>query len=106
MRLAADYYRLLKDEFPKQVIRDGKTGGDLYAELTRDPSMLAHLSRKDVFWPKGKVEVRELGAGQLNPPWQGFLFYPEEPNTPFLQRNRVVVDPANRQVRLVNTLNN
>jgi outer membrane protein assembly factor BamB/tetratricopeptide (TPR) repeat protein len=106
MRLAVEYYRQLKDEFPKQVIREGKTGADLYAELTSSPPMLPYLKTKEIRWPKGEVAARELGAGQLGPPWQGFLFYPEEQSTPFLQRNRLVVDPANRQVRLVDTLNN
>jgi outer membrane protein assembly factor BamB len=106
MRLAVDYYRQLKDEFPKQAIRDGKTGSELYADLTSSPPMLPYLSRKEIVWPKGEVAVRELPAGQLPPPWQGFLFYPEEQNSPFLQRNRLVVDPGSRQIRLVDLLNN
>ena len=46
LKQAAAYYRQLSEEFGKVVVRDGKTGLDLYNELTNDKRVRAGPSRR------------------------------------------------------------
>jgi hypothetical protein len=86
MEDASHYYRILGRDFAKVVIRDGKTGAQLLAELATDKR----------FWPYLDEMVPALAGGDLNVtmlPGRGVplvsSFLPYEPKTdllPFYQR--------------------
>ncbi|MCI0684343.1 MAG: PQQ-like beta-propeller repeat protein [Gemmataceae bacterium] len=103
MKQAAAYYRELAALFPKDVLRDGKTGARLLDELAADKRFLPFLAEPGTLWGSEKLGVKEMQVGHSAPALQGFCFYPEGELTPFMKRHRLILDPsnaANPQLRL------
>jgi outer membrane protein assembly factor BamB len=108
MREAAAFYRKLGREFARVVIRDGKTGADLFSDLATDKRFLPYLDSADVLRITGKMKAREVNPNELrgnNNNWfnlqNSFTFTPEGDVTPFFQRHRLVFSMNNRQLMLV-----
>lgn len=95
MKQAAAYYRELAALFPKDVLRDGKTGAKLLDELATDKRFLPYLAESGTLWGEEKIAARELSAGHSAPALQGFSFQPEGDLTPFMKRHRLILDPTN-----------
>ncbi len=60
---AAYFYRLLGRDYPKVVVRDGKTGADLFNELATDKRLLAYLDDPAPLGAAGKIKVVEERGG-------------------------------------------
>lgn len=95
MQLAIAYYKELADEFPKVVLRDNKTGADLYADLFNDKRFLAYVAETESPWGKAEFKGREVPPGNSAPGLQGFIFQPHGDMTPFMRQHRLVLDPVN-----------
>ncbi len=99
---AGFYYRVLHRQFAKVVIRDGKTGDDLYQEAATDKRLLPYLEESKQSWNGGShqflVDVRAHG----NFPYVHVTaLEPEGDVLPFFQRHRLVVNQSFRQAKLI-----
>jgi outer membrane protein assembly factor BamB len=56
---ALAYFRRLDTEFGKTVIRDGKTGAELFSELTQDRRFLALFQPADPAWKGKRLRFQE-----------------------------------------------
>jgi outer membrane protein assembly factor BamB len=86
---AAYYYRILGTDFANVVIRDGKTGIDLFRELATDKRFLPYLEGVDASVTGGNLQVKEIPGSSYN----GTQLWPYEPKgelLPFLQHQRLV----------------
>jgi hypothetical protein len=84
---AAYYYRILGQDYSRTVIRDGKTGADLFNEQATDKRFLPYLDEPPLPWSSGKVLHREVfGTFQANS--TTFSLDPEGENLPFFQHYR------------------
>jgi len=97
MKLAAAYYRQLGARFAGVVLRDGKTGADLFNELATDKRFLPYLEKAGPLWANAKIEARELPAGHFGPAQQPtrFVFQPQGELTPLLRHHRLELDSGN-----------
>jgi outer membrane protein assembly factor BamB len=106
MKDAAAYYRKLGREFANVVIRDGRTGADLFSDLATDKRFLPYLDAADILRITGKMKAKE------NPPdvqrnnnmWRlqnTFVFEPEGEASPFFLKHRLVFSMQNRQLMLL-----
>ncbi|MBL8795070.1 MAG: PQQ-binding-like beta-propeller repeat protein, partial [Planctomycetia bacterium] len=98
---AAHYYRALGRDFTKVVIKDGKTGADLYSELTTDKRFLPFLEDARQSW-NGKFKVSEI-HGQF-PMQPSFTLEPIGDLLPFFQKHRLALDMNLQQLRVVNQI--
>jgi outer membrane protein assembly factor BamB len=76
-KMAAAYYRQLAEQFGTVIIRDGKTGKDLFNEKTADKRFLAELNPSGASWGPAEFKYRELDGSAIQVPVQGFTFQPE-----------------------------
>ncbi|HLJ93661.1 MAG TPA: PQQ-binding-like beta-propeller repeat protein [Gemmataceae bacterium] len=86
---AAYYYRILGTDFANVVIRDGKTGVDLFRELATDKRFLPYLEGVDSPLTSGNLEVMQIRGSNF----PGSELYPYEPKgemLPFLHHQRLV----------------
>jgi outer membrane protein assembly factor BamB len=107
MKLAASYYRQLGERFGAVPVRDGKTGADLFNELTTDKRFLPYLGEAGPLWPNARIEARELPRGHfgpaVTPALPAFVFQNKGDLTPFVRNLRVELEyrSYNPQLRLV-----
>jgi outer membrane protein assembly factor BamB len=90
MEDAAYYYRILGTDFANVLIRDGKTGAELFRELAADKRFLPYLEEADSPLAGPDLQVRDdvSGGGYLaNPPWP---YEPKGELLPSLQQQRLV----------------
>ena len=85
---AAFYYELLNREYGKIVIRDGKTGADIYNELATNKFLLPLLDRAGRLGVSGKMTATEE-RGSFTPPFQTYYFELAGEALPFFQQNQV-----------------
>jgi outer membrane protein assembly factor BamB len=98
---AAHYYRVLGREFPRVVVRDGKTGADLLNDLATDKRFLPYVQEPDP--ASGRVRKVHLQTenGMFQPGQVLFGFEAEGNVLPFFRRYRVGLDPNLHNFRLV-----
>jgi outer membrane protein assembly factor BamB len=96
LRLAASYYREINKDFGNVVLRDGKTGADLFNALAQDPRLRPFLEEPGVLWANTKFKERTTDAGKVKG-IEGFIFQPEGDLTPVMQQYRLVLNPVDRQ---------
>lgn len=98
MSHAATYYKELGRDFAKTVIRDGKTGGDLYNEIVVDKRFLPFLEAPRPAW-KGNFKASEQnGNFQMQP---AFTLEPTGEVLPFFERNRLTLETNGGQLRII-----
>jgi len=109
MRLAAAYYRELKDHYGDKIVRGKKTGADLFNELATDKRFLPFLEESSGGFNAPKLAAREIGAGAFVVGMPGFAMTPDGDQTPFAKQNRLILDPSdtfNPRIRLRDQLTN
>ncbi len=112
MRLAAEYYRELGEQFAKVKVRSDRTGSDLFNDLATDKRFLAFLEEPRSPWGNVKLAAREVPGRPMNVTggMLGFLFHAEGDHTPFARHHRLMIDPsgnpANPSLRLVDAQTN
>lgn len=104
---AAFYFKQLAKRYPNVPVRGGKTGAELYLELTTDKRFLPFLSQRDVqrrgLLAQPYTEITRLPPAAATASavqgrvWATFVGHV----TPLFQRHRLGVEPAVRQARLV-----
>jgi outer membrane protein assembly factor BamB len=100
---ALAYYRLLARDYPRTVVRDGKTGAGLLADLEADRRFLPYLRPARPAWAAGRMRVYEVPP-TLRPP-QPLVAYEfhsasSEELAPSLRRRRLVVNLASSRLSL------
>jgi outer membrane protein assembly factor BamB len=104
---AAYYYRLLAQRFPKVQVRDGKTGEQIYLDLSTDKRFLPYLSNLDgarrglmgqVYQRIVMAEPKQTGNREVFRMLAALE--PAGPSTPFFEKHRVAIDLQRRQVRI------
>jgi outer membrane protein assembly factor BamB len=85
---AAYYYRILNRDYPEVVIRDGKTGADLYRELATDKRFLPYLDESVSPFSGGTVKATEIPEGSMMI-HQLWPFEEAGEEIPFFQHNRL-----------------
>jgi outer membrane protein assembly factor BamB/tetratricopeptide (TPR) repeat protein len=107
MKLAAVYLRQLGQDFGKAVLRDGKTGADLYGELTADKRFLPDLEQGRTLWASAKIEARELSTDPTKNRIQpGFALRPTGDLTPMTRQHRLVLEIGQPRLHLVDMMTN
>jgi outer membrane protein assembly factor BamB len=89
---AMGLYGELNRAYPKVVVRDGKTGADLFNELVTDKRFLPYIEPLRQTWMHGKLKAQEVNAFQGNQQQQSFTIAPEGESIPFYNRYKVVMD--------------
>jgi hypothetical protein len=87
---AVHYYRVLERDYGKTVIRDGKTGADLFKEVITDKRFLPFLEEPKDVW-KGKLQGA-MENGQWPQKQQFYVFEPAGEVLPFFQKHQVALD--------------
>jgi outer membrane protein assembly factor BamB len=90
LRDAAYYYRLLAVRYPRVIVRDGKTGEDLYMELATDKRFFAFLDDARRTW-FARQEPRVSQQPGNYPQQQIFWLEPDGEMPPIFQRYRLGV---------------
>jgi tetratricopeptide (TPR) repeat protein len=90
---AAYYFRILGQDYSQTVIRDGKTGADLFNEQATDKRFLPYLDEPSTPWMGGKVGQGKEMLGNFSATIGTFSFDPEGSTLPFFQRYRLVLSP-------------
>jgi outer membrane protein assembly factor BamB len=83
---AADNYCKLRDSFSNVVVRDGKTGADLFSEIAADKRFLPYLEAREPPPPDGVLRASEIPEG-MRIPQQYRLFEPRGELPPFFQHH-------------------
>ncbi len=100
---AAFYYRMLGHDYAKVVIKDGKSGADLFNEVLADKRFLPFLEDVRPSW-NGKFTVSEVyGNFQMQPT---FTLEGLGQLSPFFQTHRLALDLNTQQLRVVDQLTN
>ncbi len=99
---AGYYYRVLQRQYAKIVVRDGKTGEDLYQEAATDKRLLPYLEESKQTWNSGshrfQVDVKAFG----NFPYTQVIALDAEGEVlPFFERHRLVIHQSFRQAKLI-----
>jgi outer membrane protein assembly factor BamB len=104
---AAYYYRLLGGpEFAAVVVRDGKTGADLYVEgLETDKRLLNYLDGEARLLAPGKIRVTEE-RGAFPPAGQAYGFEQEGERLPFFRHSRLALRLDYHQLKLTDRADN
>lgn len=89
---AMGLYDELNRLYPKVVIRDSKTGADLFNELITDKRFLPYIEPHRQTWMHSKLKAQEVVAYQGNQQLQNFTISPDGESIPFFNRHRVVMD--------------
>lgn len=97
MEAAARFYRQLAQEFPDQVVRQGKTGRDIFDELAADKRLLPFLQDSTSLWSQAPIAAKRLnGVGlQANIVQQQIQFnvlHPSDEPSPLLRRHRMILE--------------
>ncbi|MBY0521794.1 MAG: PQQ-binding-like beta-propeller repeat protein [Gemmataceae bacterium] len=96
---AIHYYKELgRSDLAKVIVRDGKSGGDIWGELATDKRFLPYLDGVRHSWT-GKFKASD-SAGQ-NQPQQKFTLEPSGDLLPFFLRHRFVLETQTQQLAIV-----
>jgi outer membrane protein assembly factor BamB/tetratricopeptide (TPR) repeat protein len=87
---AAYYYELLNREYGKVMIRDGKTGADIYNDLATNKFLLPLLDRAGRLGVSGRMKADEE-RGNYQPAYQTYFFELAGEALPFFQQNQVAL---------------
>jgi outer membrane protein assembly factor BamB/tetratricopeptide (TPR) repeat protein len=98
---AAYYFRILGRDYSATVIRDGKTGADLFNEQATDKRFLPYLDELSGPWSGGKVQAKEV-FGTFNANLSTISFDDEIDSLPFFQRYRLALsmNPGSTSLQL------
>jgi outer membrane protein assembly factor BamB len=102
---AAYCYRALGRDFAKTVVRDGKTGADIFQELSTDKRFLPYLEDPGTVAAGKKLKAKEERGAVLQPQ-QLYIFEPEGELLPFFQRQRLALDLLYHRIKLLDRRNN
>jgi len=105
MEDAAYYYELLGREYAKVPVVDGKTGSDLYNDLATDKRFLPHLDKPSQANTGGKIKATEE-RGSFPYQHQTYQFGLQGENTPFFQRNQLVLRFDSHHLKMVDRSTN
>jgi len=108
MEEAAYYYRILGREYPKVMIRDGKTGEDLLNELATDKRFLPHLDEPGQAW-MGKHRLIKAEQENISPRPMVQQYYTFEAGgtvLPFFQNHRLALNQNGHQFKLIDRATN
>jgi outer membrane protein assembly factor BamB len=94
---AYDYYHKLKVRFPDVLVRDGKTGAQLFDELATDKRFLQYMDEPGEVQGKQKFKAEEERDKNFSQQAQHMLytFDPLDEPLPFLKHRRVAVNYSN-----------
>ncbi|WP_020470292.1 outer membrane protein assembly factor BamB family protein [Zavarzinella formosa] len=87
----------LGQRFPKEVIKDGKTGAEFLTDLQTDKRFLPYLEPPTVTWTHNKLkgtEIASVGGYDARANTISVTLPPDA--LPFYTRNRLVIDMQNR----------
>jgi outer membrane protein assembly factor BamB len=101
---AIEYHRRLARDYPKTVVRDGKTGATLLEELQSDKRFLPFLTAQPAAWGKARFQVSEAQGSFPQRPWM-IEFSFEGDVLPSLKQSRLALDTATSRLRLLETAN-
>jgi outer membrane protein assembly factor BamB len=91
---AAFYYKQLGRDFAKITVKEGKTGADLYSELTTDKRFLPYLEEPRAAW-HGNLKVTEMyGNFPIVP---SFSLEPAGDVPPYYQSHRLALEQNQQQ---------
>jgi outer membrane protein assembly factor BamB len=95
------WYRALARDYPKVIVRDGKTGADFLKDLATDKRFLPYLEERD--WPGagGRVTVQIDKNGGGPPAQQAFHFEPDGEVQPSFRHLSVALEPQTHSLRLL-----
>jgi outer membrane protein assembly factor BamB len=107
LRLAAAYYREIYKDYAKVVLRNGKTGADLFNAVVESPLLRPFMEEPGIMWANAEFKHREVGGGVLTG-IQGFAFQPEGDVVGPMQGQRLVLElnQNNPVLRLVDSTAN
>lgn len=108
MKLAVDYYRQLAAQFPKAVIRDGKTGKELFDEVAAKKPLLPFIEESGPLWGSSKFKYRELGSNAITSNLTGQMLIPQGDLNPNSAQLRLILEPltSSPKLRLVDLASN
>jgi outer membrane protein assembly factor BamB len=87
---AAYYFRILGQDYPQTVIRDGKTGADLFNEQATDKRFLPYLDEAPAPWTIGRIKYPPQEVyGNFRVNTAPFSLDSEGEDLPFFQRHRL-----------------
>ena len=86
----AYYYRVLSKEYPDVVVRDGKTGTDLYSELATDKRYIGVIDQPGQFLAGAKLEGKKEAGAPKN--WSIYTFETDGEALPYFQKNKIQFD--------------
>jgi outer membrane protein assembly factor BamB/tetratricopeptide (TPR) repeat protein len=86
---ASYYYRLLRDQYAKVPVRDGKTGGELFNDMATDKRLLPHLDMPSQFGVTGKHIKAEEQRGNFPYNQQVYEFGQSGEPLPFFQSHKL-----------------
>jgi outer membrane protein assembly factor BamB/tetratricopeptide (TPR) repeat protein len=98
---ASYYYRVLRDEFAKVPVRDGKTGADLFNDMATDKRLLPHLDVPGNLGVTGKYFKVDEQRGNFPYNAQVYEFGHTGEELPFFQRHRVGLGFNYHQLKIV-----
>jgi outer membrane protein assembly factor BamB len=99
---AAYCYAVLNREYADVVVRDGKTGADLFAELATDKRFLPYIDTPAGGMMRGKIDWKvERNTGGAVQQQVVFGFEPAGEMLPFFQRHKVAVNTTSHQFKLI-----
>jgi outer membrane protein assembly factor BamB len=96
---AVHYYRELRRDHAKTVIKEGKTGAELFEDVENDKRFLPYLAEPKQSW-QGKFKATELAGN--NPIQQTFTLDPIGEALPFFRQHRLVLDITGNRLFAVN----
>jgi outer membrane protein assembly factor BamB len=89
------YYRLLRHDFERVTIRDGKSGADIYRDLATDKRFLPYLDEVESSLFGGTVKAVELPNRQHFARQQTYFYESRTEVLPFFQRHRLAWTTTN-----------
>ena len=98
---AVPYYRLLGDRYAKVVIREGKTGAEIWEEMKMDKRFLPFL-QEEMPKPNRRIKaIGEKGAFTVAGAQMTYTFEAAGEPWPFFQRHRLALNYQNDQFKLL-----
>src|SRR5262249_16114271 len=98
---AAHYYRLLGKDFPKVIIKEGKTGAAIYNEIATDKRFLPLLEEARQTWNGNLKATKVTGTFQMQ---NSFTLEPSGELIPFFSRHRLAIDQQLQQMKVIDQL--
>ena len=101
---AAYYYRELRDRYGKIVVRDGKTGAEIFADIESNKFLLPHLYDVGPVALSGKVSKGEEVRGTY--PWMNQVYTFDEIGEPlpFFKQYRVSLQTNTHNLKITTAI--